>query len=925
MNQLSVGNTEPQNYGNNDSIHRHISKLSHFQIGMKGLLFYITLFLTHTAGAQFYVAHLQCEYREDPLGVETMTPKLSWQIQSNQKNVLQTAYRILVADNVELLKKDNGNIWDSKKTSSATSQLVPYKGKQLVAAKKYYWKVMIWDNQGNVYPWSATAIWQMGLPAREDWSAAKWIAYEEINDTAIIVPHMHQGGKKAWGSRRNVLPLFRKNFSIRKTVRSATTFISGLGHFELSVNGKKVGDHFLDPGWTNYAKHAQYVTFDITDKLKPGVNVLGVMLGNGFYYIPGQRYRKMTGAYGLPKLIAKTVIEYTDGSSDIITSDGSWRTAPSPIIFSSIFGGEDYDAQLEQENWNASGFDDASWKPAIITSAIPLESQMAEPVKVMKEFPEFKLYKNADGSRTYDMLQNLSGIPSISVTGNVGDTVRIIPAELINEDGSVNQRASGSPSYFTYILKGNAVEEWRPRFSYYGFRYLQIFCIPRDTLNPRPQCFDVKVLHISNAAPALGYVGFSSGLFNNIVKLIDWSIRSNMTSVYTDCPHREKLGWLEETHLMCPSIHFKYDIAALNRKVIRDMMMAQYENGKMPEIAPEYVRFTPPFDESTEWGSAAIILPWYNYKWYGDKETLISSYDMMKRYIMYLRNVKDTNYILTHGLGDWYDLGPNRPGFAQMTRMGVTATATYYHDLMIMQDIAKLLNKPGDQKFYKELAGNVKTAFNKRFFDPLKMEYDSGSQTANAMALHMGLVEEKNKKAVLDALVRDISSRNNSLTAGDIGFRYVLRALEENGKNDLIYDMIHRDDVPGYGYQLKMGATALTESWQALPNVSNNHLMLGHALEWFYNGVCGIQQSKDGIAYNKIEFHPQLVKDIYSASAIYLSPYGEIVSNWQYDQEDIGFFFKIPPNTIAKIFLPGRAPFSVGSGEYKYTIPHPKK
>ena len=909
---------------------------------MKQLLCYINfcVLLIPCFSQNLLVTNLRCESAINPLGVDVTNPVLNWELKSHQYNVLQTAYRVLVADDLLLLSKGVGNLWDSKKVSSAASIQVKYNGEALRSVKKYYWKLMVWDNKGNVSSWSDPAMWQMGLLNTADWNNAQWIGYDEVIDSLRIAPHVHLNGKRSWGPRRNILPLMRKDFFVDKEIKNATVYICGLGQFEMYLNGKKIGDHFLDPGWTNYSKQAQYVTFDITKELIKGDNAIGVMLGNGFYYIPGQRYRKMTGAYGHPKMIMRTVIEYQDGSIDNIISDKSWLTFSSPIIFSSIFGGEDYDANLEQEGWNRPGFlrQGLNWEEVITTTGPGiLEAQLQQPLRIMELFSVKAQKLIRQNVWMYDLGQNFSGIPAITVTGNYGDTVRIFCGELVNADGTVNQKATGSPSYFTYILRGGKDENWQPQFSYTGFRYMEVHCIPKDTLNAAPVVERIEGLHIRNSAVRVGAFNSSNELFNKTNTLIDWAIKSNTVSVFTDCPHREKLGWLEQTHLMGASVQYNYDVASLNRKVIKDMMNAQYPDGKIPEIAPEFTLFTAPFDESPEWGSAAIILPWYNYRWYGDKQTLIDAYNMMKRYVEYLRN-KSMDNILSHGLGDWFDIGPKKSGFAQMTKMGITATATFYYDLTIMIEVAKLLNKPVDVKMYQDLAAVVKKAFNDKFFDKKRLQYDSASQTANAMALYMGLVEPPYKQGVIDALIKDIKSRNNGLTAGDIGYRYVLRALEEAGRNDVIFDMNSRDDVPGYGFQLKHGATALTESWQAYESVSNNHFMLGHLMEWFYAGLAGIKQAKNSVAYNKIEIKPQPVGDITFAKATYHSPYGEIVSDWKKDGVSFELDVEIPVNTTATIYIPaktnqpvtingrsvtakyadGKAVIKVGSGKYNF-------
>lgn len=875
---------------------------------------------------QLEIVNPRCEYRQDPLGVDAVQPALSWEMRSPGKNVSQTAYRVIVADDPALLRNNTGNIWDSKRIISSASIQVLYKGKPLQSTRKYFWKVMVWDNKGN-NAWSNEAQWQMGLLDKNDWKGAQWIAYDQLPDTARIIPFAHGRGKKEWGTRKNILPLLRKTFAIDKAVKQATVFICGLGQFEMSLNGKKTGDHFLDPGWTQYSKHALYVSFDVTKELKPGQNAIGVMLGNGFYYIPGERYRKLTGAYGYPKMIARLVVEYSDGTTTDIVSDDSWKTSPSPVFFSSIYGGEDYDANLEQKGWDQPGFNDQSWKQVVLTNGPALlQSQMAEPLKAIESFSPVKTTLLNNGSWIYDLGQNFSGIPSIEVSGKKGDTVRIIPAELINDDGSANQKGSGGPSYFTYILKGEGVEQWQPQFTFYGFRYLQVQgAVPSSESNPQQLAVikNIKGIHTRNAAAKTGEFTSSNSLFNQTYDLINWAIKSNTMSVFMDCPHREKLGWLEETHLMGSSVQYNYDIAALCRKVIRDMINAQTEEGLVPEIAPEFVQFEDPFRDSPEWGSACIILPWYAYKWYGDKQSLVEAYPMMKKYIAYLEK-KSVNYILAHGLGDWYDIGPNRPGISQLTPLGVTATATFYYDLSLMIKVAKLLGKNEEAVLFQQLAAKVKNAFNEKYFNPQTKQYATGSQAANAMALYMDLVEPTERKAVTANLVKDIRDRGNALTAGDIGYRYVLRALEDAGRSDIIFDMNSRTDVPGYGYQLAHGATALTESWQAYPSVSNNHFMLGHLMEWFYAGLCGIKQAADAVAYNKIELRPQPVGDITSASAAYHSVYGPVKVSWKKNGQRFTLTASIPANTKAVIYFPAnqtyRQPVSIGSGNYTYTV-----
>jgi alpha-L-rhamnosidase len=876
---------------------------------MKKSIYLLFLLLPFGAFAQsLKVLNLQCEYKTNPLGIESAKPKLSWQLQSDARNVMQTAYRVLVADDAAKLASNNADIWDSGKVPSNASLQISCNGKPMQAAKTYYWKVMVWDNHGKASAWSNTASWQMGLLTKADWHGADWIAYDKLPDSSAIVPFYHGKGPKKLGAANDVLPLIRKAFNVEGKLKKATLYLCGLGHFELSLNGKKVGDHVLDPGWTKYDKQALYVPFDVTSQLIAGKNTIGVMLGNGFYYIPrDKRYRKLTGAFGYPKMICRLMLEYDNGRVDNVLSDGSWKTAPSPVAFSSIYGGEDYNANLEQAGWNTNNFDDSQWRNVVKVDGIPeLNAQMAEPLKIMQELKPQSKKQLANGIWVYDLGQNFSGIPQISVQGKKGDTVKIIPAELVNEDGSANQKASGSPHYYTYVLKGNGVETWHPLFTYYGFRYLQVQgAVPQDRTNSQqlPVIVNIKGLHTRNAAETVGSFACSNELFNKTFKLIDWAMKSNMASVFTDCPHREKLGWLEEAHLVGSSLHYNYDIVGLARKCINDMRISQTEDGLIPEISPEYVKFDEPFRDSPEWGSNAVILPWYVYQWYGDREVLVQNYDMIKRYLAYL-DKKSQNHLLYQGLGDWYDLGPKPPGVSQLTPQGITATSIYYYDLDIAIKIAILLGKTEDAASYKKLAIEVKQAYNKTFFNADTKQYGTGSQAANAMSVYAGLVEPQYKTAVVNNIVKDIRDRGNALTAGDIGYRYLLRVLDDAGRSDVIYDMNSRSDVPGYGYQLAHGATALTESWAALPSVSNNHFMLGHLMEWFYSGLAGIRPADDAIAFNKIEIRPETVGDVTGAKANYQSPYGNIVSSWKKDKTQFKLEVSIPVNTTASIFLP---------------------
>lgn len=900
------------------------------------------------------IVETRCENQSAPLGIQTENPSFAWYLEADGRNVSQAAYRILVADDVRMLKRGIGNVWDSGKCVSQESINVKYKGQKLHATGRYYWKVQVWDNRGVESEWSMMSSFRMGLLKPSDWGNAKWIAMDTVPGKCVVYPGFQVAGNKVdFLEHEARMPQFRRSFNLnKKEMRSAVAYISGLGHFELSVNGEKVGDHFLDPGWSKYDKSSLYVTFDITERLLKGENVLGVRLGNGFLHIPRDvsRYRKLITTYSFPKMICKVRITYADGTVKDIDSDRSWKVSPSPITYSSIYGGEDYDATLEQIGWNSPGFDDATWTNVMeVPSVGRLSSQVSRPLKVQKQFEHIRVFETQPGVYVYDFGQNASGIVDLKIRGKRGDKVVMKPAEYLTDDGLANQNNSGNPYWFSYVLCGEKSEYWRPSFSYYGFRYVQVEgAVPKGCKNPEglPVIESLRMLHVSNSSEAVGNFKCSNTMFNDIYSLIDWSVKSNMSHVLTDCPHREKLGWLEVAHLMGSSIAFCYDIRQMYAKTIEDMKDSQVESGLIPNTAPEYAMFPHDFRDSPEWGSAGVILPWFIYQWYGNLSILEENYPLMSSYVDYLAS-RSKHHILYHGLGDWYDLGPNHPGYSQLTTRGLTPTALYYYDLCILAEVSKLLGKEAMYQKYATLAKEVKIAFNAKFFNGEKGFYDRGSQTANALPLYVGLVDEADKAGCLKQIIKDIREHGNSITSGDIGFSFLLRVLEREGASNVIFDMNSQSDKPGYGYQLKQGATSLTESWTALKTASHNHCMLGHLMEWFYGGLGGIRMSKKEVAFKEFILCPEVVGDIRSADVGFKSPYGNIKSSWGINGHEFTYKVKVPVNTRALVSLPtndvekvlegkkklserssiffkgvkdGRCICEIGSGEYEFTI-----
>jgi hypothetical protein len=835
-------------------------------------------------------ASLRCAHAENPLGVDEEQPRLSWIVESARRGQKQTAYQILAAGNAVTLLQGRGDFWDSGRVASEQTGPISYGGKPLKSFQQLFWKVRVWDAAGRISAWSRPASWTMGILSPADWHA-QWISSQKPPAQSLLL---------------------RREFAVKAGLQRAVVYVCGLGHYEMSINGRKVSDDLLAPGWSKYDKTCLYDTYDVTPMLRAGQNAAGLILGNGMYNVQGGRYTKFTGSFGPLKAIAQIYLEYGDGSMEWVGTDGQWLTSPGPITFSCVFGGEDHDARMEQPGWDQTGFDPARWEQALVMEGpggtLKGLSCAAAPIRAFDTLKPGQVKKLKPGIAVYDLGQNAALMPRLKVKGPAGSIVRVIPAELVAPDGSVDRISSGgtkSKSYWQYTLAGRGSESWFPKFFYHGCRFLQVECIPAaDGKLPVVQSLEGVVVH--SASPAAGEFACSSDLFNRIRTLVRWAQRSNMMSVLTDCPHREKLGWLEQIHLNGPSLRYEFDLARLYAKSMNDMADSQLGNGLVPDIAPEYVAFEGGFRDSPEWGSALILGAWQQYEWTGDTDLLRRHYQGMKRYLAYLES-KATDRMLSHGLGDWYDLGPKPPGSAQLTPIPVTATAFYFYDAWALSRIAQLLGFAEDAGKYAELAADIRRAFNLAFYDPQTRQYATGSQSANAIPLVMDIIEPANRGVVLDAVVGDVRGRGNALTAGDVGYRYLLRALAEGGRSDVIFDMNNQSVKPGYGYQLRQGATSLTEAWDARRGSSQNHFMLGHILEWFYHDLAGIGCDPTGPGFAKILIRPQPVGDLTWARASYNSSRGRIESAWKRRSGQFQLDVTIPANAAGTVFIPAKS------------------
>ena len=846
---------------------------------------------------------LRCDWRENPLGVQTESPVLSWipaETQPGLRGLHQAAYRLLVSSSQAVLERGKGDMWDSGKVDAADVLRVQYAGSALRSHTVYWWKAQLWDAKGKASRWSEVASLTTGLLHPQDWKA-RWIT---AGADVLGADPQHSA---------SAMPIFHHTFRVKENVTRALMFVSGLGQYEVSLNGQPVTTSLLNPGWTDYRKTVLYNTYNVTGAVRSGNNAIAVLMGNGMYNVPQTpgRYLKLTGSFGAPKLILQMQVSYADGREETVASDGTWRVAKSPIVFSSTYGGEDYDARIAS-GWEQSGFADKTWAHATETDGPggTLTAQRIPVIAEMRVFHPVRITTPKPGVTVYDLGQNFSGWPRIAVEGRAGSSVKLIPGELLDDDGLVSQRTFHGPVWFTYTLEGQGVEHWHPRFTYSGFRYVQVETAPANGAEMLPRVVDLTGAFVHSSAQKTGTFSTANRLFGRIHNLIDMAIESNMQSVLTDCPHREKLGWLEQTHLMGDGLFYGFNVHTLYEKMSGDMADSQLSSGLVPEIAPEYTVFSGGFRDSPEWGSAAILSPWTDYRFTGDLSLLAAHYSQMERYVDYLSS-KATNHILSHGLGDWYDMGPKPPGYAQLTGMKVTATAVYYQDLTVLAKIAGLLGHADDATRYIALAEQVKASYNRELFHPESNTYDTGSQTAEAISLVVGLVPDDRRRAVMDSLVADVRAHNNHLTAGDVGFHYVIEALLAGGRSDVIHDMVSRTDAPSYGYQLEMGATSLTEAWNANPTSSQNHFMLGHAEEWFYRGLAGLDFDLSRPSGEQIILRPQMVNGTDAASAVYDSAVGRIAVAWKKTEGRTEIDATVPVGRSALVYVPGASPDAI--------------
>ena len=910
---------------------------------MKRILL-LTIILIRVWGAAFAASHLcvlstTCELQKHFITV-TEVPRLGWQMKADRNGEKQSAYEIEVRNAIN--KK---TVYKTGKIGSTDSQFIKLSTDKICAGNTYEWRVRVYDAGNQPSAWSK---FQMFCFAPSFTKQATWIAAMRNSDARLPEGRIYQGAvlknaKAEWDksdtmSVRSIC--LRKEFSVGKKIAKAIVHVSGLGQYVMNINGKPVSNDEFAPLWSDYDKTVYYNTFDVTSQLRGGANAIGVMLGNGFYNAQGRgRYTKLQVAFGVPTLWLQLDIAYSDGTHQTVKTDATWKFAPSAVTFNSIYGGESYDARLEQKGWDSPGFDASAWRYAELNEGPKgeLVPQQAKPVRIMEHFSPVsskklnpsdftaisKIQKRMPDSSAVvlDMGQNLAGFPQITVRGKRGQKISMWVSEALTPEGAINQRQTDRQHFYEYTLKGDGRETWHPHFSYYGFRYIQIEgAVLKGEKNDRhlPVIDDVKSCFIYNSADEISSFACSDTLFNKVHRLIERAVRSNMQSVFTDCPHREKLGWLEQNHLNGPGLYYNYDLTAYMAKEMRDIADSQQPDGMVPTIAPLYTIFAgkglDDFGNSPEWGSVLIIIPFQYRDAYGDDSLIRKYYANMVRYIDYLSSRADGG-ILSFGLGDWYDYGDFKAGFSRNTPVPLVATAQYIMDIQYMIEAARIVGNASDESRFSHLLTNVVKSFNNKFFDTEKGTYGTGSQCSNALPLFLGICGENRDKAMA-ALLGDIKKHGNRLTTGDVGNRYLFQTLARNGYNDLMYKMMAHDEAPGYGFQLKFGATTLTEQWDPRQGSSWNHFMMGQIDEWFFRTIGGIITQPDG----SIVIAPVAAGSLKNADVTTANLYGKIRSCWTLS--DDGLFSlecEIPCGSSATIQMPDGSRHSVGCGKFSFS------
>ena len=884
----------------------------------------LSLLLISTAFAGVSLQNLRVEYRENPLGIDARTPRLSWQLQSSARGEMQTAYRVLVASSADLLARGEGDLWDSGKVDSDQSIQVSYAGKPLAARQGCFWKVQTWDQDEKATTWSPGASWEIGLPEMSDWSDANWIRIAKdtrvspLKERPVQTDHM----KEPRLGETFPAPLFRKSFEIKSAVVRARAYVCGVGYNEVYVNGQRLGNAVLDPGQTTYDVRAFYVTHDITQLLQRGANAVGVMLGNGFF---GQNHGFATTSlcYDKPALLAKIVVDYADGSTQVIATDESWKAETGPIVFDNVYAGETYDARAERSGWNTPGFDDSQWQAALKIPPVTkdLQAQIIPPIRTIRTLKPIAVIASENGKWIFDLGQNIAGWAHIQVKAPAGTQLTMKYSEVLAADGkhldhtSTGVPATGVVQTDIYVCKGGGKETWSPRFTYHGFRYIEVEGLPG-----KPAADFLEGVLVRTAAARAGTFSCSDELLNRIYRASLWTIEDNIHSTAEDCPHREKCGWLGDAHCVAETEIYNFDMAQFWTKFVDDIGTvlgrggATYTGVKATPGIPCNIAVGKRLCQEArpDWGAGEVLLPWYLYTYYGDQDVFTRHYADMKRLVNYVNGLREDG-IVTKAYGDWCPPGGNT---MMECPPPLSATVLHYGTLRMMEKFAGLLGKIDDAAKFASDAESTRGALNKKYFDPATHSY--GSQTANAIALRFQAFPDGEADAVARTLAGDVTGKHTGHAfVGIHGGRPLYTQLCNYGHDDVAFGALQRTTYPSFGYALANGLTTwpetLVEFSAADPlngrNRSLNHPMQSGFAVWFHESVGGIKPAAPG--FKRIALEPHGYNQIAWAKAEHDSPYGPIRSDWRNDGGKFEWEISIPANTTATVSVPTQSSDSV--------------
>lgn len=859
------------------------------------------------------VINMKCEYLVDPIGVDAARPRFSWQLSDARRGAAQHAYKVCVSTDSAEAANGKGNIWTSPKIASGT-QLANYDGKELQPFTRYFWTVVVWDKDRRQIA-SSPARFETGMRSIANWKGS-WIS---DNMDVQLKP----------------APYFRKTFTVAKKIRTARAYIAAAGLYELSINGRKIGNHSLDPVYTRFDRRTVYVAHDVTPYIQDQENAIGVLLGNGWYNHQSTAvwYFDKAPWRNRPTFCLDLRIVYEDGSVATISSDRNWKTALSPVIFNSIYTAEHYDARLEQRGWDKPGFDDSKWKNAIYRSAPSqqLVSQMLQPIREVKQLPA-TVNKINDTIYIFNIGQNISGISQLTVSGQRGTIIRLKHGERLQKNGRVDLsnidhhfRPTDDKDPFQtdiFILKGEGEETFKPRFNYKGFQYVEVSSSRPIRLTDR----SLTASFMHSDVPVAGQIKSSNPTIDKIWAATNQSYLSNLFGFPTDCPQREKNGWTGDGHIAIETGLYNFDGITIYEKWMADHRDEQQPNGVLPAIIPTS-GWGYEWANGPDWTSTIAIIPWNIYLFYGDTTILADNYRNMKLYVDHLHEISPAG-LTSWGLGDWVPVKTK-------SSVELTSSIYFYVDAHILAQTAKLLNRPADFSKYQALSDKIKQAINGKYLNKKTGVYANGTQTELSAPLYWGLVPQELKPQVAANLARKVQADGVQLDVGLLGTKTILNALSENGYADLAYQLAARETYPSWGWWIKNGATTLYENWNidARRDISLNHIMFGEIGAWLYKGPGGIRPDPQSPGFKNILIEPHFVSGLEHFSARYDSPYGTIVSNWKRSADKISYALTVPPGAAATVRLPrienqlwnlegkvlGQPPITVQAGSYLFT------